>query len=80
MRIKKVPCARCKKLFDYELYSGLCPHCGCYHRAVGKAGDANLMPSPKTKVKPESGTLEAAYEKHIKQDKARGIDHYTQKH
>lgn len=27
-----ITCSKCNKLFNYEKYSGVCPHCGRYNR------------------------------------------------
>lgn len=43
MKLQKVPCARCKKSFDFELYAGLCPNCGLAHQAPGDAHFEKLI-------------------------------------
>lgn len=71
-------CVRCKKVFDFELYAGLCPHCGCFHRQPGVSlNGKQLAESPKTVVKPEHHTIEADYERHMKMDELMGKDHYS---
>lgn len=76
MKIVKSCCVRCRKLFDFELYNGLCPHCGCFHRAPGvsmNVGSADMR--EKTKVKAEHGSVEAMYQKHLKEDALNGKNH-----
>lgn len=76
MAIIPTLCVRCKKGFDFELYQGLCPHCGCFHRMPGQS--LNGVPyssEEKTVVKPQRGTVEAQYEKHLNRDKMAGKAH-----
>lgn len=35
----KQNCCRCQKLFDYEQYNGICPHCAAYNRPLGSMQD-----------------------------------------
>lgn len=69
-------CVRCKRMYDFDLYSGLCPHCGCFHRKPGVSlNGQSYNPMGKTVVHPEANTLEARYERHIREDKRRGVAH-----
>lgn len=73
-------CVRCKRIFDFELYSGLCPHCGCFHRRPGiSLNGQKYEPMGKTVVRPDIDTLEHSYEKHLRQDQKKGIDHSNHK-
>lgn len=80
MKVLLTACSRCKKSFDFEFYNGLCPNCGCFHRAPGQTLNGTpFNEPPKTVAKAEWGTTEAKYETHMKLDKLRGVDHYEHK-
>ena len=34
-----VTCAKCKKIYDYEKYNGICPKCARYNRETTAAQD-----------------------------------------
>lgn len=80
MRALKVPCARCKTHFDFELYAGLCPHCGLAHQAPGDAYfekvKAEKNDIQKTANIHEWDSAAAEYARHEVLDKLRGVDHY----
>lgn len=69
MKITKSFCVRCGKLFDFDLYSGLCPHCGCFHRSPGKTNNA------KTIVRPTKDSVQAKVNEHLKEDAKKGVKH-----
>lgn len=75
MKLALARCVRCGKTFDFDMYSGLCPECGCFHRKPGVSAHEPGGIKDKTIVRPEAHTIEAEYERHIKWDEMLGRPH-----
>lgn len=54
----KIKCTNCGKRFDYDLYAGLCPHCGVYMRTDSTAftQSTDSDPRPRSTEQPRRNT------------------------